>query len=160
MKEIIIHVDDTAFEQFMNFITLCPKVEVVSTNVVAETKALQDKCFEEAISVLRQDMVFRTKGDYGYILQAINDGAVKGLFFYSPLDFVKYMRELGFDQLPGQSTLYDNINKVSGRYPDWEFLDHPDSQEKLRRNNIIVRFMSAFNRAKRRLSEGISENRP
>ena len=160
MTEILIRVDDSAFDQFLNFIALCPKVEVVSTNVVAETKALQDKCFLEAISELRQDKAFRTKGDYGYIMLAVNDEAIKGLFFYSPLDFVNYLKELGFDQLPVISTLYNTSNKVSGRYPDWEFTDHPDNKEKLRRNNIVVRFVSAFNRAKRRLLEGNLENQP
>lgn len=157
MTDVVLRVDDSALDQFLNFIALCPKVEVLSTNVVAETKALIDKCFLEAISELRKDKTFRTKGDYGYVMLAVNDEAIKGLFFYSPSDFIKYLKELGLDQLPGLSTLYDTSNKVSGRYPDWEFTDHPDSKEKLRRNNIVVRFVSAFNRAKRRLSEGFSE---
>ena len=157
MKEILIRVDDSAFEQFLNFIALCPKVEVVSTSVVSETKALLDKCFHAAILEMRQDKAFRTKGDYGYIMLAVNDEAVKGHFFYSPSDFIKYLKELGLDQLPGLSTLYDTNNKVSGRYPNWEFTDHPDNKEILRRNNIAVRFVSAFNRARRRLSEGFSE---
>lgn len=160
MKDVTLRVDDSVFEQFLNFITLCPKVEVVSTNVVAETKALQDKCFLEAISELREDKAFRTKGDYGYIMLAVNDEAIKGLFFYSPLEFVNYLKELGLDQLPVISTLYNTSNKVSGRYPNWEFTDHPDSKEKLRRNNIVVRFLSAFNRAKRKHLEGFLENQP
>ena len=38
--------------------------------------------------------------------------------------------------------------------------DKPDMNERLRRNNIVVRFVSAFNRAKRRISERIPENKP
>jgi hypothetical protein len=159
MKEVLLKIDDSAYEKFLNFITLCPMVEVVSTNVIAETKGVVDKCFAEAISVLRRDKVFRTKGDYGYIMLAVNEGALKGLFFYSPADFINYLKELGFDQLPVISTLYNINNKVSGRYPNLEYTDHPDSKERLRRNNIVARFLSAFNRAKRSHLEGILENR-
>lgn len=158
MKEIVLRVDDSAIEKFLGFIQLCQKVEVVSTNAVKDTKALVDICFCDAISELRQDKAFRTKGDYGYIMQAVNDGVVKGLFFYSPLEYLNYLKELGFGQLPSLPTIYNNINKVTGRYPEWEFTDHPDNKEKLRRKNIVVRFLSAFNRARRGQLEGKLEN--
>jgi hypothetical protein len=92
-------------------------------------------------------------------MMALNEEVTKGFFFYSPQDFMTYLSGLGFDEFPGRSTLYDTINKVTGRYPNWEFTDSPDNAEKLRRNNVVVRFLSAFNRAKRKLSEGFSENR-
>lgn len=158
MKEVVLQIDDSAYKKFLEFIQLCPSVELVSTSEIVESKDLLDKCFSAAISELRQDKVFRTRGDYGYIMLALNENAVKGFFFYSPHDYISYLKELGFDQLPGLSTLYDTLNKVSGRYPDWEFKDHPDNKEKLRRNNIIIRFVSAFNRAKRKHSECFSEN--
>ncbi len=160
MKEVVLQIDDSAYKKFLEFIQLCPSVELVSTSELVDSKDLLDKCFSATISELRQDKVFRTRGDYGYIMLALNENAVKGFFFYSPHDYISYLKELGFDQLPGLSTLYDTLNKVSGRYPDWEYLDHPDNKEKLRRNNIIIRFVSAFNRAKRKLSEGFSENQP
>ena len=158
MKEIVLRVEDSALEKFLGFIQLCQKVEVVSTNAVKETRSLVDQCFFEAISELRQDKAFRTKGDYGYVMLAVNDGVVKGLFFYSPLEYVNYLKDLGFDQLPVLTTLYNNSNRVNGKYPDWEFRDHPDNKEKLRRKNIVVRFLSAFNRAKRGQMEGKMEN--
>ena len=160
MKEIVLNIDDNAFDDFLSMIRHCPFIEVVSTSQDVDSKEIIDRCFHAAISELREDGVFRTKGDYGYIMLAVNDEAVKGLFFYSPLDYRSYLKELGFDDLPGQSTLYDTCKKVGGRYPEWGFSDHPDSKERLRRNNIVVRFVSVFNRAKRSLSEGFSEKQP
>ncbi len=159
MKEIVLRIEDSAFKRLVDFLQLCPMVEVVSTSEVVETKGLLDKCFYEAISELRADKVFRTQGDYGYIMLALNDGAVKGFFFYSPNEFRSYLKETGFDKFPGLSTLYDTQNRVSGTYPEWVFLDNPDNKEMLRRNNVVVRFVSAFYRAKRRLSEGFSESK-
>lgn len=160
MKEIVLKIEDNAFDDFLGMIRHCPFIEVVSTSQDIDSKEILDQCFHAAISELREDGVFRMKGDYGYIMLAVNDEAVKGLFFYSPLDYRSYLKELGFDDLPGQSTLYDTCKKVGGRYPKWDFPDRPDSKERLRRNNIVVRFVSAFNRAKRRLSEDISKKQP
>jgi hypothetical protein len=154
MTDVLLRVDDSALDQFLDFIALCPKVEVLSTGAVVETKSLQDKCFLEAIMELCQDKTFRTMGDYGYIMLAVNDEAIKGPFFYSPSDFIKYLKELGLDRLPGVTTLYGTQKKLSGRYPNWTFTDHPDSKEKLRRNNVVVRFVSAYNRTMRKLAEG------
>jgi len=160
MKEIVLKIEDNAFGDFLGMLRHCPFIEVVSTSQDIDSKDILDQCFHAAISELHEDGVFRTKGDYGYIMLAVNDEAVKGLFFYSPLDYRSYLKELGFDDLPGQSTLYDTCKKVGGRYPKWDFSDRPDNKERLRRNNIVVRFVSAFNRAKRRLSEDISEKQP
>ena len=129
MTDVLLRVDDSALDQFLDFIALCPKVEVLSTGAVVETKSC-------------------------YIMLAVNDEAIKGPFFYSPSDFIKYLKELGLDRLPGVTTLYGTQKKLSGRYPNWTFTDHPDSKEKLRRNNVVVRFVSAYNRTMRKLAEG------
>lgn len=159
MKEVVLRIEDSAFEKIINFLQLCPMVEVVSASKLVETKDLLDKCFHEAVSELRKDKVFRRKGEYGYIMLALNDNVTKGFFFYSPIEYLDYLKELEFDRLPGKSSVYNTINNVSGHYPNWTFLDNPDNFERLRRNNIIVRFLSAFNRAKRQLLESILESK-
>ena len=160
MKEVVLRIEDSAFEKIIDFLQLCPVVDVVSVSKLVETKDLLDKCFHEAVSELRKDKVFRRKGEYGYIMLALNDNVTKGFFFYSPIEYLDYLKELGIDRIPSKSTMYNTINNVSGHYPNWTFSDNPDNFERLRRNNIIVRFLSAFNKARRQLLESILESKP
>lgn len=160
MKEIVLRIQDNAFGDFIGMIRHCPFIEVVSTSQDIDSKEILDKCFHEALLEIRRDRVLRTRGDYAYIMLAVNDRAVDGLYFYTPLDYIDYMAQLGIDNLPGKSIIYDTAKKVGKHYPNWSFSDKPDNNERLRRNNIVVRFVSAFNRAKRRISERIPENTP
>ena len=90
---------------------------------------------------------------------AMNESVVKGLpFFYTPKDFIEYMREAEFDHLPGRSTVYNTIAKVRGRYPDWTFTDAPKASEALRRKNIIKQFLSAFMRAQAGKLDGLQDD--
>ena len=119
MKQVVLRIDDAAFEKFMGMVSLCPMVEVLNV------------C----------DM---------------NESVVKGLpFFYTPKDFIDYMREAEFDGLPGRSTVYNTIAKVRGKYPDWTFTDAPKASEALRRKNLIKQFLSAFMRAQSRKLDGL-----
>ena len=160
MKEIVLKIEDNAFDDFLGMIRHCPCIEVVSTSQDIDSKEIIDQCFHEALLEMRRDRVLRTRGDYTYIMLAVNDRVVDGLYFYSPLDYLEYMSQLGIDNLPGKSIIYDTAKKVGKHYPNWSFSDKPDMNERLRRNNIVVRFVSAFNRAKRRISESIPENKP
>ena len=78
-------------------------------------------------------------------------------FFNTPKDFLDYMRESKFDNLPGRSTVYNTIAKVKGKYPDWTFTDAPKASEALRRKNLIKRFLSAFMKAQSRQLDGLSD---
>ena len=160
MKEIVLKIEDYTFDDFLGMIRHCPFIEVVSTSQDIDSKEIIDQCFHEALLEMRRDRVLRTRGDYTYIMLAVNDRVVDGLYFYSPLDYLEYMSQLGIDNLPGKSIIYDTAKKVGKHYPNWSFSDKPDMNERLRRNNIVVRFVSAFNRAKRRISESIPENKP
>jgi hypothetical protein len=91
---------------------------------------------------------------------AANEGQAKGMsFFHSPKEYLDYLKELELDGLPGRSTIYDTISKVDGKYPNWTFSDDPKPKEALRRKNIVRLFLSAFFKARRTLSDGISDNR-
>ena len=160
MKDIVLKIEDNAFDDFLGMLRHCPCIEVVSTSQDIDSKEIIDRCFHEALLEMRRDRVLRTRGDYTYIMLAVNDRVVDGLYFYSPLDYLEYMSQLGIDNLPGKSIIYDTAKKVGKHYPNWSFSDKPDMNERLRRNNIVVRFVSAFNRAKRRISESIPENKP
>ena len=159
MRQIILNVEDAAYEQFMGMVALCPQVKVVSDGAACETRDVVDLCVARAIREMQENGAFRYPSDYTYIMVATNEGMVKGIpFFYSPKEYLDYLKELELDGLPGRSTLYDTINKMRGRYPDWSFSDNPKTAEILRRKNIVKQFLSAFGRARRDASDGVSEN--
>ena len=90
---------------------------------------------------------------------AFNESVVKGLpFFYSPKDFLDYMKDSDFDDLPGRSTIYNTIAKVEGKYPDWTFTDAPKASEALRRKNLIKQFLSAFMKAQSGMLDGLLDD--
>lgn len=161
MKEVLLRIDDSALDQFLGFIQLCPKVEVMNVADGNETQELIDQCFKLAIELLQINNVFRKPGDYSYIMKAVNEGELCNVDpFFSPAEYIDYMSLLGIDNLPGKSTIYDNLQKIEGAYPNWTYKGEkkePANREILRRKNIVVQFKSAFFKAKRELSEPASE---
>jgi hypothetical protein len=158
MKQVILKIDDSAYEQFMGMVSLCPQVEVVSVCQNGDQQLTIDIYVASAIREMRQMQAFRLPSDYVYLMVAMNEGVVKGSpFFYTPKDFLDYMRELNFDGLLGRSTVYDTIAKVQGKYPDWTFSDAPKASEALRRKNLVRLFLSAFVRAQSRKLDGLSD---
>jgi hypothetical protein len=148
MKKVILEIEDSAFESFMGMIGLCPQVSVVNVCQIKDVQKSTDYYVALAMRALENMVAFRTPGDYGYLMVALNEGVVKGLpFFYTPKDFLDYMKELGFKNLPSRSTLYNTIGKVAGKYPDWIFTDAPKASEALRRKNLVKLFLSAYMKA-------------
>jgi hypothetical protein len=65
--------------------------------------------------------------------------------------------QLGIN-VAGVSTLSEYYNKVSGDYPNWEFTDTDNRNERLRRINVAGMFYSAYlNGVNRGFSEDLSE---
>ena len=156
MKQVVLRIDDAAFEKFMGMVSLCPQVEVVNVCDTGDKKLTMDGYVASAIREMRQRLAFRSPCDYAYLMVAMNQNVVKGLpFFYTPKDFIDYMREADFDNLPGRSTVYNTIAKVKGKYPDWTFTDDPKASEALRRKNLIKQFLSAFVRAQAGKLDGL-----
>ncbi len=156
MKQVVLRIDDAAFEKFMGMVSLCPQVEVVNVCDTGDKKLTMDGFVAMAIREMRQRLAFRSPCDYAYLMVAMNQNVVKGLpFFYTPKDFIDYMREADFDNLPGRSTVYNTIAKVKGKYPDWTFTDDPKASEALRRKNLIKQFLSAFVRAQAGKLDGL-----
>ena len=156
MKQVVLRIDDAAFEKFMGMVSLCPQVEVLNMCESGDQKQTTDTYVASAIREMRHRLVFRSPCDYAYLMVAFNESVVKGLpFFYTPKDFLDYMREAEFDNLPGRSTVYNTIAKVRGKYPDWTFTDAPKASEALRRKNLIKQFLSAFMRAQTGKLDGL-----
>ena len=154
MKEVVLRIEDSALEKFLGIVQLCPQVEMVCSSDCIETKDVIDKSFAIAIAELKDRKVFKTPADYTYIMKAANDGAIyHTLFFLTPTEFIAYLEALGLKSLIGRSTLYNTKDAIKGKYPDWTFMDSDvvSQYEILRRKNIVVQFLSAFSKERRRL---------
>ena len=160
MRQYLVQVEDAACEKFEAMMSLCSQAKIIDRGVMADTRTAVDRCVVKAICELRYDNVFKRRGDYAYIMLAANEEVIKGMrFFFSPKEYLDYMRELDIDKVPGRTTIYDALECTHGRYPEWTFSDHPGDTETLRRKNVVKRFMSAFMRAKLNVSDAISDNR-
>ncbi|MBO5630347.1 MAG: hypothetical protein J5965_14880 [Aeriscardovia sp.] len=158
MKQVVLRIDDATFERFMGMVSLCPTVEVLNVCQTNDTKLTIDAYVASAIREMRQMVAFRYPCDYAYLMVAFNENVVKGLpFFYTPKDFLDYMRQSDIDDLPGRSTIYHTVAKVRGKYPDWTFTDAPKASEALRRRNLVKQFLGAFMRAQSRKLDGLSD---
>ena len=150
MKQVVLRIDDAAYENFMGMVSLCPMVEVVAEGDLADTENDRDLCMRQAIITLRQNKVFRHYYDYTWIMMAINEGLLNDFdVFKSPQAFIDYLYEIGIDQLPTRYTLSLAYSKALGAYPDWTFLDVEKPNEILRRKNVVKQFLSAYGAAKR-----------
>ena len=150
MKQVVLRIDDAAYEKFMGMVSLCPMVEVVAEGDLADNENERDLCMRQAIITLRQNKVFRHYYDYTWIMMAINEGHLNDFdVFKSPQAFIDYLYEIGIDQLPTRYTLSLAYSKALGAYPDWTFLDVEKPNEILRRKNVAKQFLSAYGAAKR-----------
>ena len=73
MKEIVMRVDDAAFERLMGMLSLCPSVEVVEVN---ETAVLSSGPLairiRHAIVRLREERLLRRMYDYAWLKVAMD----------------------------------------------------------------------------------------
>ena len=159
MKEMLLRVEDPAFDILLGMLSLCPQVEVVSISNRADGRERLDRCMAIAISRLRQSGALRCPGDYAYIMAAVNEGWLKDVpYFFTPKIFLDYLRALGLEHLPARSTLYDAVGRIRGRYPDWTFSDAPGPHEELRRRNVVRQFASAFGKVRREPLDGMLDD--
>ena len=146
----MLEIEDSAYEQFMGMVGLCPSVKVVCESGITDVMNDRDQCMVYAIQTLRNNHVFRFGYDYTWIMMAINEGLVDDYEgFKSPQAFLDYLYEIGIDKLPTRSTLFRAFSKTLDLYPNWIFLDIKDKGESLRRKNVVKQFLSAFWKAKR-----------
>jgi hypothetical protein len=62
--------------------------------------------------------------------------------------------QLGIEDIPKRSTIYNKVNDTIGKYPEWTFVGDVKRKEILRRSSIVSLFSSAYGRAKRRKLDG------
>ena len=150
MKQIVLEIEDSAFERFMGMVSLCPSVEVMASGEVVDVMDHRDACMRHAIVTLRHNKVFRRHYDYSWIMMAINEGVMDDFDeFESPQSFIDYLCEIGIDELPDRTTISRACSKTFDSYPNWRFMDTNKPSESLRRKNVVKQFLSAFGEAKR-----------
>lgn len=152
MKEVMIRIEDSVYEQVMGMLALCPQVEVLGTSDKVEPRSLNDVCFAEAIKEVCSDKtVYKRPSDLAYIMIGTNDGMIKDLdYFLTVDDYTGYLVQIGIepDKIPKRSTVYNKVNATVGKFPDWKFVGKVKPKEALRRKNVFTRFSSAYFRIK------------
>ena len=152
----MLEIEDSAYEQFMGMVGLCPSVKVVCESGITDVMNDRDQCMVYAIQTLRNNHVFRFGYDYTWIMMAINEGLVDDYEgFKSPQTFLDYLYEIGIEQLPTRYSLSLAYSKTLNSYPEWTFIDVENASETLRRKNVVKQFLSAYGVAKRRIFNNI-----
>lgn len=143
MKEIVVRVDDAAFERLMGMLSLCPSVEVVEVNesAVLSSGPLAIR-IRHAIVRLREERLLRRMYDYAWLKVAMDsDDDLPS--FESAQKYIDYLGgELQLDGLPSESSVSKMMDAARGQLFNWTFSDTSDAQETTRRNNIVKRFFN------------------
>ena len=143
MKEIVVRVDDAAFERLMGMLSLCPSVEVVEVNesAVLSSGPLAIR-IRHAIVQLREARLLRRMYDYAWLKVAMDsDDDLPS--FESAQKYIDYLGgELQLDGLPSESSVSKMMDAARGQLFNWTFSDTSDAQETTRRNNIVKRFFN------------------
>ena len=141
MKQVVLRIDDAAFEKFMGMVSLCPQVEIVDVDESAvPTQGQLAVRIREAIMQLRAERLLRRKFDYAWLKVAM-DSTDDLPSFESAQRYLDYMRdELMLDNLPCESSISKMMDMARGQLFYWTFSDTSDAQETTRRNNIVKRF--------------------
>ena len=149
MKEITLRVTDEMAVIIEQLVEHMVDVEVMDTDECPDDDT-RDQWFKQAIMELKDDKVIRRPRDYAWIMAAIDQDVMADYeSFISPQAFIEYMVTTGLTMLPDRTTLFRAYNLIDGEYPNWTFDDDPDDLEARRRMNVVVRFKSAYYRAKR-----------
>ena len=141
MKQVVLRIDDAAFEKFMGMVSLCPMVEVVDVDESAvPTQGQLAVRIREAIMQLRAERLLRRKFDYAWLKVAM-DSTDDLPSFESAQRYLDYLcDELRLDGLPCESSISKMMDMARGQLFYWTFSDTSDAQETTRRNNIVKRF--------------------
>lgn len=143
MEEIVVRVDDAAFERLMGMLSLCPSVEVVEVNesAVLSSGPLAIR-IRHAIVQLREERLLRRMYDYAWLKVAMDsDDDLPS--FESAQKYIDYLGgELQLDGLPSESSVSKMMDAARGQLFNWTFSDTSDAQETTRRNNIVKRFFN------------------
>ena len=128
MKEIVVRVDDAAFERLMGMLSLCSSVEVVEVNesAVLSSGPLAIR-IRHAIVQLREERLLRRMYDYAWLKVAMDsDDDLPS--FESAQKYIDYLGgELQLDGLPSESSVSKMMDAARGQLFNWTFSDTSDA---------------------------------
>ena len=141
MKQVLLSIEEDAYEKFMGMVSLCPMVEVIEIN---ESALLNNGSLamriREAILQLRAENLLRRKFDYAWLKVAM-DSSTDMPSFESAQRYLDYLHDvLQLDDLPCESSISKMMDCPRGQLFCWTFSDTGDAKEISRRNNIVKRF--------------------
>ena len=112
-----------------------PSVDVAVKNAILQ---MQSEAKENKLKLNRYDYVWLM-----IYFNEKHDEKKFPLFFYSVQSFRDYLvKELQISGIGSVSLMSQYSNYQFGRFPEWTFSDTEDSRERLRRVNIVNRFLS------------------
>ena len=143
MKQVLLSIEEDAYERFMGMVSLCPQVEVIEIN---ESALLNNGSLamriREAILQLRAENLLRRKFDYAWLKVAM-DSSTDMPSFESAQRYLDYLHDvLQLDDLPCESSISKMMDVARGQLFHWTFKDTTDNSEIIRRNNIVKRFFN------------------
>ena len=111
-------------------------------NELQEPAADVDNRVRRAVEILQTEHLLKHRYDYTWVMEVMNN--TDGLpDFDSAQSFLTYLAGLGFEGLPGESSIKKELSRMWGVFPNWTFPDK-DTTESMRRINVAKRFLSAF----------------
>ena len=143
MKQVLLSIEEDAYEKFMGMVSLCPMVEVIEIN---ESALLNNGSLamriREAILQLRAENLLRRKFDYAWLKVAM-DSSTDMPSFESAQRYLDYLHDvLQLEDLPCESSISKMMDVARGQLFHWTFKDTTDNSEIIRRNNIVKRFFN------------------
>ena len=147
MRQILIEIEDEAYEKFLGMLELCPQVVVAGRNELPNDAPDEvTRRVSLAIKVLQHHKTIRHLYDYTWIMAAIGDGIVEGMSsFGSPQKFIDYLKSIGVERVPSRSTISTWNSRFFGKFPNWEFVDTQNPKEIQRRKNVANHLKSVLN---------------
>lgn len=102
----------------------------------------EEQRVRKSIDVLLKEKLIKHAYDYTWIMEVMNQ--TEGMPSYNtPSSFIDYLKGIGIDQLPSESSINKKQNVFTGTFPKWEFTDC-DTTEATRRINVAKRFLSIY----------------
>ena len=117
-----------------------PQLPFVDSAVKNAILQMQSEAKEKKLKLNRYDYVWLM-----IYFNEKHDEKKFPLFFYSVQSFRDYLvKELQISGIGSVSLMSQYSNYQFGHFPEWTFSDTEDSRERLRRVNIVNRFLSVF----------------
>ena len=154
MKKVTMMVPDDKMALVVELSKAITDMEIVEVNDVDSIVEFQRKSpmdrFDFAIhAVVSEKGLMANQYDYAWLYAMVQQEQLKGVEkFHSVDSFRQYLINIGFKDVPSNSTISGRYGCLRHKFPDWVFSDGCDATEAQRRINIAKRFLCLFLKGK------------